>query len=226
MGIKRTPLADRRLPDYTHGEEITNMVTHIVGGALGILALVLCPVFGARHHSAWGIVTGTLFGFCMLVLYAISSIYHGLPRTLFGKRVLQVLDHCSIFVLIAGTYTPIALCTLRTYSPALGWTLFGLIWALAAVGITFNAIDLKKYDKFSMACYLLMGWAIVVRIDLIYRLIGPAGFWLLLAGGLAYTVGAVLYLLGRKRRYAHSAFHVFTVIGSLLHFLCILLYVI
>ena len=202
------------------------MVTHIVGGALGILALVLCPVFGARHHSAWGIVTGTLFGFCMLVLYAISSIYHGLPRTLFGKRVLQVLDHCSIFVLIAGTYTPIALCTLRTYSPALGWTLFGLIWALAAVGITFNAIDLKKYDKFSMACYLLMGWAIVVRIDLIYRLIGPAGFWLLLAGGLAYTVGAVLYLLGRKRRYAHSAFHVFTVIGSLLHFLCILLYVI
>lgn len=226
MGIKRTPLAARSLPDYTHGEEITNMVTHIVGGALGILALVLCPVFGARHHSAWGIVTGTLFGFCMLVLYAISSIYHGLPRTLFGKRVLQVLDHCSIFVLIAGTYTPIALCTLRTYSPALGWTLFGLIWALAAVGITFNAIDLKKYDKFSMACYLLMGWAIVVRIDLIYRLIGPAGFWLLLAGGLAYTVGAVLYLLGRKRRYAHSAFHVFTVIGSLLHFLCILLYVI
>ena len=226
MGIKRTPLAARSLPDYTHGEEITNMVTHIVGGALGILALVLCPVFGARHHSAWGIVTGTLFGFCMLVLYAISSIYHGLPRTLFGKRVLQVLDHCSIFVLIAGTYTPIALCTLRTYSPALGWTLFGLIWALAAVGITFNAIDLKKYDTFSMACYLLMGWAIVVRIDLIYRLIGPAGFWLLLAGGLAYTVGAVLYLLGRKRRYAHSAFHVFTVIGSLLHFLCILLYVI
>ena len=226
MGIKRTPLAARSLPDYTHGEEITNMVTHIVGGALGILALVLCPVFGARHHSAWGIVTGTLFGFCMLVLYAISSIYHGLPRTLFGKRVLQVLDHCSIFVLIAGTYTPIALCTLRTYSPALGWTLFGLIWALAAVGITFNAIDLKKYDKFSMVCYLLMGWAIVVRIDLIYRLIGPAGFWLLLAGGLAYTVGAVLYLLGRKRRYAHSAFHVFTVIGSLLHFLCILLYVI
>ena len=224
MGIKRTPLAARSLPDYTHGEEITNMVTHIVGGALGILALVLCPVFGARHHNAWGIVTGTLFGFCMLVLYAI--IYHGLPRTLFGKRVLQVLDHCSIFVLIAGTYTPIALCTLRTYSPALGWTLFSLIWALAAVGITFNAIDLKKYDKFSMACYLLMGWAIVVRIDLIYRLIGPAGFWLLLAGGLAYTVGAVLYLLGRKRRYAHSAFHVFTVIGSLLHFLCILLYVI
>ena len=225
MGIKRTPLADRRLPDYTHGEEITNMVTHIVGGALGILALVLCPVFAARHHSGWGVACGTVFGLCMLVLYAISSIYHGLSPRIMAKRVLQVLDHCSIFLLIAGTYTPFALCVLRPYNPALGWTLFGLIWALAALGISLNAVDLKKYDRFSMTCYLLMGWAIVVRIDLIYRLIGPGGFWLLLGGGLAYTVGAVLYALGRKRRYAHSAFHVCTVIGSLLHLLCVLLYV-
>ena len=201
------------------------MVTHIVGGALGILALVLCPIFGARHHSAWGVVSGTVFGFCLLVLYTISSVYHGLSPRLFGKRVMQVLDHCSIFLLIAGTYTPIALCTLRAHSPALGWSLFGIIWALAALGITLNAIDLKKYDRFSMACYLLMGWCIVLRIDLVYLLIGKTGFWLLLAGGLAYTAGAVLYLMGRKRRYAHSAFHVFVVIGSLLHFLCILLYV-
>ena len=223
--MKRTPLALRRMPDYTRGEEICNMVTHIVGGALGILALVLCPIFAASHHNVYGIVSGALFGFCMLVLYAISSVYHGLHPTVFGKRVLQVLDHCSIFVLIAGTYTPIALCTLRAHSPALGWSLFGIIWALAALGITLNAIDLKKYDRFSMACYLLMGWCIVLRIDLVYLLIGKTGFWLLLAGGLAYTAGAVLYLMGRKRRYAHSAFHVFVVIGSLLHFLCILLYV-
>ena len=224
--MKRTPLAQRVLPDYTRGEEITNMVTHIVGGALGILALVLCPVVGASHRSGWSVVSGAIFGLSMLILYTISSVYHGLRPSLFGKRVLQVLDHCSIFVLIAGTYTPIALCPIREYSPGLGWALFGVIWALAAVGVTFNAIDLKKYDKFSMACYLLMGWAIVVRIDLVYRLIGPGGFWLLLAGGLAYTAGAALYLLGRRRRYAHSAFHVFTVVGSLLHFLCILLFVI
>ena len=223
--MKRTPLADRKLPSYTRGEEITNMVTHIVGGALGILALVLCPIVGARHHSAWSVVSGSIFGFCMLVLYTISSVYHGLHPSLFGKRVLQVLDHCSIFLLIAGTYTPILLCSMRPYSPGLAWTLFGVVWGMAALGITFNAIDLKKYDRFSMICYLLMGWAIVMRIDLVYKLIGPAGFWLLLAGGLAYTVGAVLYVLGRKRRYAHSAFHVFSVIGSLLHFLCILLYV-
>ncbi|MBR6891568.1 MAG: hemolysin III family protein [Clostridia bacterium] len=224
--MRRTPLRERKMPDYTRGEEITNMVTHIVGGALGVLALVLCPVVGARHHSVWSVVSGTVFAFTLLVLYTISSVYHGLSPRLFGKRVMQVLDHCSIFLLIAGTYTPITLCALRAHDPALGWWLFGAIWALAALGITFNAIDLKKYDKFSMACYLLMGWAIVMRIGLVRQLIGPAGFWLLLSGGLAYTAGAVLYVIGRKRRYAHSAFHVFVVIGSLLHFLCILLYVV
>lgn len=224
--MKRTPLIERKLPDYTRGEEITNMVTHIVGGALGILALVLCPIFGARHHSAWGVVSGTVFGFCLLVLYSVSSVYHGLSPRLFGKRVMQVLDHCCIFLLIAGTYTPITLCMLRPYSPALGWGLFGAIWALAALGIALNAVDLKKYDKFSMACYLLMGWAVIVRIDLIRRLLGRAGFLLLLFGGVAYTAGSVLYLIGRKHRYAHSVFHVCVVIGSLLHFLCILLYVI
>ena len=224
--MKRTPLANRQMPDYTRGEEITNMVTHIVGGALSVVALVLCPIVSAIHHNPWGVVSGCVFGFCMLVLYSVSSVYHGLHPGLFGKRVMQVLDHCSIFLLIAGSYTPFALCTIRPYSPALGWALFGFIWVLAAVGISLNAIDLKRYERFSMACYLLMGWTIVVRIDLMYRLIGPSGFWLLLGGGLAYTAGAVLYLLGRSRRYAHSAFHVFTVLGSLLHFLCILLYVI
>lgn len=223
--MKRTPLAERALPNYTRGEEICNMVTHIVGGALGIVALVLCPIAGARHHSAYSVVSGVIFGFCMLVVYTLSSVYHGLRPHLFGKRVLQVLDHCSIFLLIAGTYMPIALCPIRAYNAALGWSLFALTWALAALGITLNAIDLKKYDKFSMACYLAMGWCIVIRIDLVYRLIGKGGFWLLLAGGLAYTAGAVLYRLGRKHRYAHSAFHAFTVVGSLLHFLCILLYV-
>ena len=223
--MKRTPLADRKLPDYTRGEEITNMVTHIVGGALGLLALVLCPLAGARHHSAVAVVSGAVYALSMLTLYAISSSYHGLSPRLFGKRVMQVLDHCSIFLLIAGTYTPLALCPIRTHDPALGWALFGLVWALAALGISLNAIDLKKYDKFSMACYLLMGWLIVFKIGLVRSLIGEAGFYLLLGGGLAYTAGAALYIIGRKRRYAHSAFHVFVVIGSLLHFLCIVMHV-
>ena len=126
--MKRTALADRSLPDYTRGEEICNMVTHIVGGALGITACVLCPIFGALHHDAYAVVSGAIFGFCMLVLYAISSVYHGLSPRLFGKKVMQVLDHCSIFLLIAGTYMPIALGPIRRHSAALGWTLFGVIW--------------------------------------------------------------------------------------------------
>ena len=226
LSMKRTPLAERVLPNYTKGEEICNMVTHIVGGALGILALVLCPIIGAKHRSAFSVVSGCVYGFCMLVLYSISSVYHGLSPKLRGKKVLQVLDHCSIFLLIAGTYTPMALCPIRAHDPVLGWTLFGVIWALAAVGITFNAIDLKKYTTFSMICYLLMGWLIIFRIGLVIQLIGHNGFVLLLLGGIAYTVGAVLYGLGKKKRYMHSLFHVFVVIGSLLHFLCVIFYVI
>lgn len=223
--MKRTPLAERKLPDYTKGEEICNMITHIIGGVLGIVACVLCPIVGALHHNAYAVVSGSVYGFSMLSLYVISSVYHGLSPRLFGKRVMQVIDHCMIYFLIAGSYMPVTLCTLRPYNPALGWTLFGVIWALAAVGIALTAVDLKKYAKFSMICYILMGWCIIVRIDLIYKLIGPAGFWLLVAGGLAYTLGAVLYALGKRRRYMHAAFHLFTLAGSLLQFLCIILYV-
>ena len=223
--MKRTPLAERQLPDYTRGEEITNMVTHIVGGALGALACVLCPIIGAVHHSAYAVVSGSIYAFSMLVLYAISSVYHGLSPNLLGKKVLQVLDHCTIYFLIAGSYTPVTLCTIRPYSPGWGWALFGVVWALAALAITLTAIDLKKYNRFSMICYILMGWCIIVRIDMVRTLLGPSGFALLLWGGIAYTVGAVLYGLGKKRRYMHSAFHVFTVIGSLLQFFCIILYV-
>ena len=223
--MKRTKLKDRQLPDYTKGEEIFNMVSHIVGGAFGIIALIACVVVSALKGSIWGVVSGIIYGVSLILLYTMSSIYHGL-RPNMGKKVLQVLDHCTIYFLIAGTYTPVALCAIRPLFPLWGWLIFGFVWGVSAVAAVFTAIDLKKYATFSMICYLLMGWAIVVRIDLIYRLITPAGFWLLLAGGLAYTVGAGLYLVGKKRRYAHTAFHMFTVIGSLLHFLCILLYVI
>ena len=223
--MKRTPLKERALPDYTRGEEITNMVTHIVGGVLGIVAVVLCPIMGAKHHDPYAVVSGAIYGFSMLALYAVSSVYHGLSPRLMGKRVLQVIDHCTIYFLIAGSYMPVTLCTIRPVSPGWGWALFGVVWALAAVAITLTAIDLKKYEKFSMLCYILMGWCVIVRIGMVRQLLGPAGFGLLLAGGIAYTLGAVLYGLGKKKRYMHSAFHVFTVIGSLLQFLCILLYV-
>lgn len=223
--MNRTTLKDRILPSYTKGEEIFNMVSHICGGALGITATVLCVVFSAIHKNAYAIVSSAIFGFTMILLYTMSSIYHGLrPNT--AKKVFQVIDHCSIYLLIAGTYTPFSLCTLREYSTPLGWTVFGIIWGLAVLGIVLNAIDLKSFRVISMFLYLGMGWCIIFTIKIVFNALGTIGFILLLAGGIAYTVGSILYGLGRKHKYMHSVFHLFVILGSLLHFLCILFYVI
>lgn len=142
-----------------------------------------------------------------------------------GKKVLQVLDHCTIFLLIAGSYTPFALCTFREYDTAIGWTIFGIIWAMAIIGIILNAIDLKKYKVFSMICYLGMGWAIIFKASLLPVLLQRNALILLISGGIAYTIGAILYGLGRKHKWMHSIFHLFILLGSILHFFCILLYV-
>ena len=192
--MKRTKLKDRVLPTYTKGEEIFNMVSHIVGGALGVITTILAIVIGAIHHNGYGIVSGIIFGISMIFLYTMSSIYHGLSPKKLSKKVMQIMDHCAIFVLIAGSYTPFALCTLREYSPALGWTIFAIIWIFAALGITLNAIDLKKYKIFSMICYLVMGWCIIIKANLLPELLTMPGFILLLLGGIIYTIGAVLYL--------------------------------
>ena len=223
--MKRTKLRDRILPNYTMGEEIFNMTSHIVGGVLGIVALVLCVVFAAVHGNGYGVVSGAIYGVTMVILYTMSSIYHGLNPKRKAKKVFQVLDHCSIYLLIAGSYTPFALCTLREYSTALGWTIFGVIWFVAILGIILNSIDIKKFRVFSMICYLVMGWCIVYKINLLPELLGTAGFVLLLLGGLAYTIGAILYGLGKKHKYMHSVFHLFILLGSLLQFFTILLYV-
>ena len=224
--MTRIKIKDRQLPVYTKGEEIFNMVSHIVGAAMGVTAIALCAIFGAIRNNAYGVVSGSIFGFTMILLYTMSSIYHGLKPDTTAKKVFQVLDHCSIFLLIAGSYTPFALCTLREYNSAVGWTIFGIIWGAAILGITLNAIDLKRYKVFSMICYLAMGWCIVVRINLLPKLLGIPGFVLLVTGGVIYTIGAILYGLGKKHKYIHSVFHLCIFFANLLHFLCILLYVI
>lgn len=221
----RTKLSDRILPNYSKGEEIFNMTTHIVGAALGIVTTVLCVIFAALNKNIYGVISGAIFGFTMILLYTMSSIYHGLKPDLKAKKVFQIIDHCSIFLLIAGTYTPFALCTLRGYDVATGWIIFGVIWAMAILGIALNAVDIKKYKVFSMICYLVMGWCIIVKINLLPALLGMKGIILLVAGGISYTIGAILYGVGKKVKYMHSIFHIFIVIGSLLHFLCILFYV-
>jgi len=220
----RTKLMDREMPDYTKGEEIFNMTSHIVGGALGVAALVLCIIVSAIHRNGYGLAGSIVFGLSMILLYTMSSVYHGL-RDGRAKRVLQVLDHCTIYVLIAGTYTPVLLSAMRPIDPVSSWVLLGIMWGLSALAITLTAIDLHSYRIFSMICYIGMGWAAIFKIGLVYQAVGPVGFALILAGGVSYTIGAVLYGLGKKRRYMHSIFHLFVVLGSALHTVAILLYV-
>ena len=224
--MKRTKLDDRVLPNYTRGEEIFNMVTHIVGGAFGIVVLVLCIVFGAIRDNGYGIVSGIIYGVSMILLYTMSSIYHGLSPNTKGKKVFQIMDHCSIFVLIAGTYTPVVLCSIRPIDPFCGWTIFAVVWIFTIIGIVLNAIDIESNAKFSMICYLVMGWCIVFKFNLLPEAVGFNGVLLLVLGGVAYTVGTIFYALGDKIRYMHSIWHLWILLGSVLHFLCIILYVI
>ena len=223
--MKRIKLRDRKLPDYTKGEEVMNMVTHLVGGGIGVLALLLCLGKSIWKGSLCGILCSLVYGLCMTELYAMSSIYHGL-RPCTGKKVLQVLDHCTIYFLIAGTYTPIALIAFRPIYPAIGWGLVIFQWALAALAITLTAIDLKKYNVFSMICYIGMGWAVLPFMGQARQVLTEAGFAYLLAGGITYTIGAILYGIGSKKRWFHSVFHICVVLGSALQFVCILFYVV
>lgn len=223
--MQRTPLKDRILPNYTRGEEIFNMASHAAGVLLGVIALITCIVSAASQRNTWGIVSGAIYGFSMIVLYAVSSVYHGLPENT-GKKVMQIIDHCVIYLLICGTYTPIVLCALRKFSPALAWTIFGVVWGIAVIGAVFTAIDLKKYAILSMVCYIGMGWCIILAIKPLLSVLPLAAFMWLLAGGIAYTVGAVFYGLGSKHKYIHSVFHLFVLAGSMMHYIAIIRYVI
>lgn len=223
--MKRTKLADRMLPSYTTGEELMNMISHIAGGGLGVVATVLCVVFSALRGNVWGVVGCAIWGASLILLYTTSSVYHGLHPNM-GKKVMQVIDHCTIYFLIAGTYTPILFCSIRSVSPVWAWVLFGIVWGLAALATTLTAIDLKKYSKFSMVCYIGMGWSILLAAKTAIEAIPLPGLLWLLGGGISYTVGAILYGVGKKRRYFHFIFHLFVVLGSIMQFVCIFFYVI
>ena len=210
----RIALKDRALPVYTKGEEIFNMVSHIVGGAWGIVTLGVCMAISISKGDIAGFICGLIFGLSMILLYTVSSVYHGL-RTNMAKKVFQVIDHCTIYLLIAGTYTPMLVCSLAKGYPTEAWITFAVVWCFTAVATVLTAIDLRKYRIFSMACYIGMGWAIIFSIDKMYRSISTAGFWLLLGGGILYTVGVIFYNAGKKKKYFHSVFHLFVLAGSI-----------
>jgi len=221
---KRTKLNLRILPSYTRGEEIMNMVTHIVGGGFAVLALLLCLLHPNTFTSVGKVLSCCVYGISMITVYTLSSIYHGLT-TQTSKKVMQILDHCAIYLLIAGTYTPIIVCAFIASFFWLGIGLLLLQWCIAALAITLNAIDLKKYKVFSMISYIALGWCIILVLPQFLQVVKPAGFFLLLAGGISYSIGAILFGIGTKIRWMHSVFHIFVVIGSLLQFLSIYLYI-
>lgn len=209
------------IPKYSLSEELLNSISHGVGALFGIVATVLCIVKAAGTGDPWRIVSSAIFGATVLLLYLMSCLYHALKVNM-AKRVFRVIDHCTIFLLIAGTYTPFTLVTLRG---TIGWWLFGIVWGMAVLGITLNAISLKKFSKISVACYLIMGWAILAAFQPLADALSPEGVALLIWGGVAYTVGAILYGIGSKVKYFHSVFHFFCLAGTVFHFCAIYLHV-
>lgn len=211
------------VPKYTLGEEIVNSISHGFGIILGIVALVLTIVFSAKNNNTIGIVSSCIYGSTMIIMYTISCLYHALSPKLKAKKVFRVIDHCDIYLFIAGCYTPYCLSLIGGVT---GWVIFAIIWACAVIGVLLNAIDLEKFIIPSVLMYLVMGWMIIFSYDSVATLLPTPGLVLLIAGGISYTVGAILYAIGSKKKYFHSVFHFFVLLGSILQFFSILLYAI
>lgn len=215
----------KNLPNYTRGEEIFSAVTHIVGGGFGILVLILCLVFGIPRLEPLGIASVVIYGISIILLYTMSTLYHFLANKN-AKRVFRIFDHCTIFVLIAGTYTPI--CGVLLKNQSLGIILMIILWALAILGIIFNAINMhaKIIKVMSMILYISMGWCAVFAIAPLMKVWTLEGFLWMLSGGIAYTIGVIFYAFGKKARYIHSVWHIFVFLGTFLQFISVFFYII
>ena len=210
------------IPKYSLAEELINSISHGIGALLGIAALVLCIVYAAIKSDAWAVVGVSIYGATLVILYTISTIYHALKINK-AKRVFRVLDHCSVFLMIAGTYTPYTLVTLHG---ALGWVIFGIVWGCTILGIVFNSIDVDKFQTVSVILNLVVGWIVIIAFKALLTSLGWPGVILLISGGVLYSVGAFLYTIGKKIKFMHSIFHFFVVAGSICHFFSIFFYVI
>lgn len=205
---------------YTLGEEIFNSITHGVGALLGVVGTVILIVLSAVHGSGLALGTSIVYGASLIILYTMSTLYHAIASER-AKEVLRIFDHTSIFLLIAGSYTPFCLVALQ--GNARGVFVAAVVWACALLGIVLNAVSLKKTEKFATVLYVLMGWSVLMVIKDIIAVLPTPAFWLLLLGGIAYTGGLVFYVI--KKKYMHSIWHLFVLTGSVLHFLCIVIYV-
>lgn len=198
---------------YTLGEEIFNSVTHGIGSLLSIAGTVVLIVFSAINSDAYAVVSSAIYGASLIILYTMSTLYHSITNVK-AKKFFRIMDHNTIFFLIAGTYTPYTLAVLRS---ALGWVLFGIVWGAAVIGIVLNSIDLEKFSKISVVCYIAMGWVIIIAVKPLMNTMPFVSFVLLVAGGVFYTLGVIFYAI-KKVKYFHSIWHIFTVVGSALHY--------
>ncbi len=206
--------------EYTLGEEIANSIIHGLGIGLSVAALVLLVAFAVLTGDGYRLAGAIVFGVALVLEYTASTLYHSFPQRQV-KHVFKILDHCGIYVLIAGTYTPFCVVTLRDDG---GWRLFGIVWALAAAGIALEAFWTYRPRWLSVLVYLGMGWMVVLSIESLLANLDPAGLWLLVAGGLCYTVGTIFYVL-KRIKYMHAVWHVWVLAGSTCHFLAVLLFV-
>ena len=200
--------------------EIFNSVTHLVGSLFALAGAVVLVAAGADSHDPWKVVSFSIYGVALVALYLFSTLYHGLSGD--AKRIFRKLDHTSIYVLIAGTYTPFALVSLRK-GP--GYGLCGAVWLLAAVGILQEFVLPRRIRAVSVSLYLLMGWLALAVFFPLLQAIGPRGMTGLFAGGILYTTGVVFYLVDERYAHSHGVFHLFVLGGSVLHFLVVLLFV-
>ena len=206
------------IPSYSLEEELFNAISHGLGALLSVAALVLMLI---RARNALEVTTAAIFGTSMIFLYTISCVYHALSPGLRGKKVLRVLDHCSVFLLVFGTYIP---ASLLGVSGVRGWLLFGLVAFFTALGIVFTALDLERYQLAAVICQLLSGWSILMGASNLRAALGLQGLIWMIAGGVMYTIGAILYGIGKNRKYYHSVFHVFCLLGTFCHFWAIYKY--
>lgn len=217
-------LKAKPLPNYTKTEELMNTISHAIGIALGFVALITCLIASKDSVNITGSV---IYGISMILMYSVSSLYHGMSaESMLQKQIMRIVDHCMIFIFIAGSYAPVILNVIYRVSPVKGIVMLSLIWAAAIAGTVFNMIDLDKYSKLSMACYLILGWFAIFIIKPLFVYIGLRGVMYLIGGGISYSIGAVLYGIGKKKRYMHFVFHIFVVIGTALQYACILNYII
>lgn len=211
------------IPKYSLSEELINAISHGIGALLSIVALVLLIIASAKHHNAIAVVSSCIYGVMLIILYTMSTLYHCFKPTCKAKRVFRVFDHCSIYLLIFGSYTPYVLVSLNG---ALGWTIFSIILGCTILGITFTAINLEKFKIPCTICYIAMGWFIIFYFKKICTVIEKNGIILLLVGGIVYTIGAIIFGLGKKIKYMHSLWHFFVLAGSILQFFSIYFYVV